>query len=67
MTLHFFDNGDTVKNFSVNMNYPKMELTEMTKTVLELVSCLYSTPMLSHVLFQGLHPRGMLYVNDLDS
>jgi len=51
LTLYFFDNGDTVSNFSVNMNYPKMELTDMDKTISEL----------------GLHPRGMLYVNDLDS
>lgn len=69
LKLHFYDNGNTVNNFSVNMNYPKMELTEMSKTVHELVILLLILLWFIAYSFciQGLHPRGMLYVNDLDS
>jgi hypothetical protein len=76
LALQFADIAATTgsvgtERFSVSMNYPKLELTEMNRTLESLVSgermcsgfgfanwCLFS---------QGLHPRGMLYVQDLDA
>jgi len=44
------DEGDITKNFAVSTQYPKMEITDKTQTIQAL----------------GLHPRGMLYVQDTD-
>lgn len=55
LRLHFADiAGDGVnpiENFSVATHFPKVELTDMERTIEEV----------------GLHPRGMLYVQDLDA
>jgi hypothetical protein len=51
LTIHFDANGINVTNFVVSTTFPKADLHDMTATVHNL----------------GLHPRGMLYVQDLDS
>jgi FAS-associated factor 2 len=51
LTIHFDANGINVTNFVVSTTFPKADLHDMTATVHNL----------------GLHPRGMLYIQDLDS
>jgi FAS-associated factor 2 len=51
LTLYFADNGVAVTNFVVSTHFPKQNLEDMSATVQDL----------------GLHPRGMLYVQDLDA
>jgi len=43
--------GGKITNFSICTHFPKVELTDMTQTIESA----------------GLHPRGMLYVQDLDA
>lgn len=52
LQIYFFDNQIEVKNFSVSTNYPKRELSNERATTIEDA---------------GLHPRGMLFVQDLDA
>lgn len=53
LTVHFADSQwlGIVKNFSVTTHFPKQELDDMNLTLEDV----------------GLYPRGMLYVQDLDS
>ena len=49
--LYFAENNIEVTNFMVSTHFPKQNLEDMAATVQDL----------------GLHPRGMLYVQDLDA
>ena len=49
--LYFAENHIEVTNFTVSTHFPKQNLENMSATVQDL----------------GLHPRGMLYVQDLDA
>lgn len=51
LQIHFADEGDLTTNFAMFIPHPKMEISNMDQTVEEA----------------GLHPRGMLYVQDLDT
>ena len=51
LSIHFADNDIDIKNFAVGTNFPKKNFEDMDKTVEE----------------EGLHPRGMLFVIDLDA
>ena len=51
MVIHFADEGDLTRNFSMSTHFPKVELTDNSLSV-EAV---------------GLVPRGMVYVQDLDA
>eukprot|EP01038_Epipyxis_sp_PR26KG_P014982 gene14982-20155_t len=51
LTLHFGQSNSPIVNFSVSKNYPKVELNDPVMTLESL----------------DLHPRGMLYVQDLDA
>ena len=49
--LYFAENKIEVTNFTVSTHFPKQNLENMSATIQDL----------------GLHPRGMLYVQDLDA
>jgi len=51
LTVHFADNNIAIENFMVSTNFPKKDLRDMLLTVEEV----------------GLHPRGALFVHNLDS
>jgi hypothetical protein len=51
LQLHFADEGDLTSNFAMFIPHPRTEVSNMDQTVEEA----------------GLHPRGMLYVQDLDT
>jgi len=51
LTLQFYDEGDVTKNFSVFIPHPRTEINDMEQTIEGA----------------GLFPRGMLYVQDLDT
>lgn len=51
LEVHFEDNGHEVNNFSVGTNFPKKNFEDMESTIEA----------------EGLHPRGMLFVIDLDA
>ena len=51
LSIHFADNEIEIKNFAVGTNFPKKNFEDMDSTI-EL---------------EGLHPRGMLFVIDLDA
>ena len=51
LEIHFADNDLEIGNFSVGTNFPKKNFEDMGSTVEA----------------EGLHPRGMLFVIDLDA
>jgi FAS-associated factor 2 len=51
LKLNFVDEGDLTTNFAMFIPHPRTEISNMEQTVEEA----------------GLHPRGMLYVQDLDT
>lgn len=51
LSIHFADNNLDIKNFAVATNFPKKKFEEMDSTIEA----------------EGLHPRGMLFVTDLDA
>eukprot|EP01036_Dinobryon_divergens_P027762 gene27762-36584_t len=51
LSVHFFESGDEIRNFAVSTHFPKMDVTDLSQTIESL----------------SLHPRGMLYVQDLDA
>ena len=51
LSIHFADNGIEIKNFAVGTNFPKKNFEDMDSTIES----------------EGLHPRGMLFVIDLDA
>jgi hypothetical protein len=73
LRLHFANEGDITLNFSLSTNYPKVEISDFSKTIQEMVSEHASSVAVScrHCFVvsatQSLHPRGMLFVQDLDA
>lgn len=73
LSVHFYDTGDEVRRFTVSTHFPKLEITDPSLTIEALVNtkCLNDTDIsclfILFVFFQSLHPRGMLYVQDLDA
>ena len=51
LSVHFADNDIDIVNFVVSTNFPKKDLTEKSLTIADV----------------GLHPRGALFVHNLDS
>lgn len=51
LSVHFADNDIAIENFMVSTNFPKKDLTDRGMTVAEA----------------GLHPRGALFVHNLDT
>lgn len=51
LAVHFADNDIPIENFMVSTNFPKRDLTDKTLSVADV----------------GLHPRGALFVHNLDS
>jgi FAS-associated factor 2 len=51
LAVHFADNDIPITNFMVSTNFPKKDLTDKSQTLVEV----------------GLHPRGALFVHNLDS
>jgi flagellar biosynthesis GTPase FlhF len=70
LLLNFYDAGYPVKRICLSTHFPKQELTDMSMTVEAAVSpqCLINQFTSQFRAYsQGLFPRGMLYVNDLDA
>mmetsp|Transcript_20432 Transcript_20432/g.34417 ORF Transcript_20432/g.34417 Transcript_20432/m.34417 type:complete len:455 (+) Transcript_20432:83-1447(+) len=51
LSVHFADNDIPIENFMVSTNFPKKDLTDKTLSVADV----------------GLHPRGALFVHNLDT